>query len=125
MCNAGYVRETARPWRTFREEVAKVPAVNAQRSRDMTAFVLPEPSHLLEVYLPPLILSIFHVKTHKGFIVFGGGGEIQVLYITAERRAGRTRGRRGGGETYRARLIEQHLVRVNEKLALHLYLATA
>lgn len=91
----------------------------------MTAFVLPEPSHLLEVYLPPLILSIFHVKTHKGFIVFGGGGEIQVLYITAERRAGRTRGRRGGGETYRARLIEQHLVGVNGKLALHLYLATA
>lgn len=61
-----------------RKEVAKVPAVNSQRSRDMTAFVLPEPSHLLEVYLPPLILSIFHVKTHKGFIVFGGGGEIQV-----------------------------------------------
>lgn len=57
--------------------------------------------------------------------MFGGGGEIQVLYITAERRAGRTQGRRGGGETYRARLIEQHLVRVNEKLALHLHLATA
>lgn len=57
--------------------------------------------------------------------MFGGGGEIQVLYITAERRAGRTQGQRGGGETYRVRLIEQHLVRVNEKLALHLYLATA
>lgn len=61
---------------------------------------------------------------HKGFIVFRGRGQELVSYITVELAKEEGGGGRqvecrhgiNSGETYRAWLIEQHLVRVNEKL---------
>lgn len=64
------------------------------------------------VSLSTFISNIIHVRIHKGFIVFGGRGERWCSYITVEQEASQSRGERA----YRARLIEQHLVRVNEKL---------
>lgn len=44
-----------------------------------------------------LILCIFHVKMHKGFIAFGGGGESRCYTSLLSSELAEEEGERGGG----------------------------